>query len=85
MALCFGTPKNSYTEHSCSKAHAVLIKNFFSTAVKSQFAVKLKVLFTKTSFQRKNHCLKGRQAVSLILVSELRLVWATRIDVQLHT
>ena len=43
---------------------AVSFKNFFSTPVKIQFAEQLKLVISKTSFQRKNHCLKGKQVVS---------------------
>ena len=43
---------------------AVSLKNFFSTPVKFQFAEQLKLVFSKTSFQRKDHCLKGKQVVS---------------------
>ena len=41
----------------------VSFKNFFSTPIKIQFAEKLKLVFSKTSFQRKDHCLKGKQVV----------------------
>ena len=63
----------------------VFSKNIFSTAIKFQFAAQLKILFAKTFFKWKNHCLKGRQAVSSILFLQFCLVWATRTDVQLHT
>ena len=43
---------------------AVSLKNFFSTPVKVQFAEQLKLVFSKTSFQRKDHCLKGKRVVS---------------------
>ena len=43
---------------------SVSLKNFFSTPVKIQFAEQLKLVFSKSSFQRKDHCLKGRQVVS---------------------
>ena len=43
---------------------AVSLKSFFSTPVKVQFAEQLKLVFSKTSFQRKDHCLKGKQVVS---------------------
>ena len=43
---------------------AVSLKNFFSTPVKVQFAEQLKLVFSKTTFQRKDHCLKGKQVVS---------------------
>ena len=59
--MVFLTTKISFTESSSSEAHVVLIENFFSTAVKFQFAAKLKDVLDKTSFQRKNHCLKGKQ------------------------
>ena len=39
---------------------AVSLKNFFSTPVKIQFAEQLKLVLSKTSFQRKDHCLKGK-------------------------
>ena len=42
----------------------VSLKNFFSKPVKIQFAEQLKLVFSKTSFQRKDHCLKGKQVVS---------------------
>ena len=42
---------------------AVSLKNFFSRPVKVQFAEQLKLVFSKTSFQRKDHCLKGKQVV----------------------
>ena len=58
----FWTSKISFTELSGSEAHVVLTKNVFSRAVKFQFAAKVKDVFDKTSFQRKNHRLKGRQA-----------------------
>ena len=40
---------------------AVSFKNFFSTPVKIQYAEQLKLVFSKTSFQRKDHCLKGKK------------------------
>ena len=49
---------------------AVSFENFVSTPVKIQFAEQLKVVFVKTSFQRKDHCLKGKQAVSDISFSK---------------
>ena len=49
---------------------AVSLKNVFSTPVKIQFAEQLKLVFSKTSFQRKDHCLKGKQVVSDILCSK---------------
>ena len=60
--MVFWTSKISFTEPSGSEAHVVLGKNFFSTAVKFQFAAKLEDVFDKTSFQRKNRRLKGREA-----------------------
>ena len=39
-------------------------QKLFSTPVKIQYAEQLKLLFSKTSFQRKDHCLKGMQVVS---------------------
>ena len=49
---------------------AVSLKNFFSTPVKFQFAEQLNLVFSKTSFQRKDHCLKGKQVVSDFLCSK---------------
>ena len=49
---------------------AVSLKKFFSTPVETQFAEQLKPIFSKTSFQRKDHCLKGKQVVSDILCSK---------------
>ena len=60
--MVFLTSKNFFTDPSSSEAHVVLSKNLFSTAVKFQFAANLKDVFDKTSFQRKNRRLKGRQA-----------------------
>ena len=62
LALWFWKSGISFMERSRSKAHADLIKNFFSMTVKFHFAAQLKVHFAETSFQWKNHCLKGRQA-----------------------
>ena len=59
---------------------------FFSTAVKFQVVAKLKDILDKTSFQRRNHCLKGRQAALFDTFHFIvQLGWATRTDVQLHT
>ena len=57
---------------------AVSLKNFFSTPVKIQFAEQLKLVFSKTSFQRKDHCLKGKQVVSdvfFVFVQRLARFW----------
>ena len=51
---------------------AVSLKNFFSTPVKIQFAEQLKLVYNKTSFQRKDHCLKRKQVVpDVFLVQSL--------------
>ena len=63
----------------------VLSKNVYSTAVKVQFAAKVKDVLGKTSFQLRNHCLKGKQHVFDTFCSQFGLVWATRTDVKLHT
>ena len=62
IALMFLWFKNFFGALGLSGA--VSSKNFFSTPVKIQFAEQLKLVFSKTSFQRKNHCLKGKQVVS---------------------
>ena len=50
---------------------AVSFKNVFSTPVKIQFAEQLKPVFSKTSLQRKDHCLKRKLVVSDIFVQKL--------------
>ena len=52
-------------------------------AGKIQFAEQLKLVFSKTSFQRKDHCLKGKHVVSDVFL-KFGQVWAARTDVQLH-
>ena len=54
---------------------AVSLENFFSTPVKIQFAEQFKLVFSETSFQRKDHCFKRKQVVSDIFVQSLARFW----------
>ena len=65
LELCFWT-------FEISEAYAVFIKNI-STAIQIQFAAKLKDVLDKSSFQRKNHCLKGRRSVIFVFLFKVRL------------
>ena len=68
-----------------SAAQAILHQKFVFLDSKIPVSNKIEVVFSKVFFQRKNHCLKGSQAVFNSFRAHFGLLWATRSDLQLHT